>query len=290
MAAPGADSGSRGQGDSTVLRHGRAGLGRLAGHGPSRSGAHHCPQLLSRPRSRRPAVPLWRLAALSGMHRSELLGLRWQAVDFDAGRLSIVGRRVRVGHDMVDGVGTKTTAGRRRIDIHHATMHVLRAWRTRQTQARLAWVRDGLTTAWSSPAKMAWAHTPTACRTGSQLVEEAGVPPLHFYGTLLLRGGVPVKVVQERLAQLPGDHPVGVSALAARHASRGGCARRFPCRRLTRARLLGSKRGTVAQLLPDTRNSCHIEASKRTQIRNDGQSTHVLSPQSGPLRPRRRRQ
>jgi integrase len=140
------------------------------------------------------------------MRRSELLGLRWQAVDFDAGTLSIVGRRVRVGNDMVDGVGTKTTAGRRRIDIDPETMRVLRAWRTGQTQERLAWgpgwTDNGLVFTREDGVGL---HADRMQYRFSQLLVEAGVPSLHFHGlrhthaTLLLGQGVPVKVVSERL-------------------------------------------------------------------------------------------
>jgi integrase len=112
--------------------------------------------------------PLWRLAALSGMRRSELLGLRWQAVDLDAGTLSVVGRRVRVGNDMVDGAGTKTTAGRRRIDIDAATMGVLRAWRTWQARERLAWGPGWRDTGLVFTREDGEGCTPTGCSTASR--------------------------------------------------------------------------------------------------------------------------
>jgi integrase len=150
--------------------------------------------------------PLWRLAALSGMRRSELLGLRWEAVDFDASTISVVTRRVRVGNAMIEGTGTKTTAGRRRIDIDPATMLVMKKWRTHQTEERLAWgpgwTDTGLVFTREDGLGL---HADRMQYRFAQLVAGAAVTRLHFHGlrhthaTLLLRRGVPVKVVSERL-------------------------------------------------------------------------------------------
>ena len=140
------------------------------------------------------------------MRRSELLGLRWQAVDFDACALSVVARRVRVGKDMIDGVGTKTVAGRRRIDIDPMTMDVLSTWRIQQEQEHLAWgpgwTDTGLTFTREDGVGL---HADRLQHRFSRLVDGAGVSRLHFHGLrhthaiLLLRRGVPVKVVSERL-------------------------------------------------------------------------------------------
>jgi integrase len=73
------------------------------------------------------------------MRRSQLLGLRWDAVDFDRSTVGVDRRRVKVGFAMVETSGTKTTAGRRHIDIDPATVRILRAWRAKQTEERLAW-------------------------------------------------------------------------------------------------------------------------------------------------------
>jgi len=149
---------------------------------------------------------LWRLAALSGMRRSELLGLRWQAVDFDAHTVSVVSRRVRVGNEMIDAAGTKTVSGRRRIDIDPVTMRLLNAWRTQQAQERQAWgpgwTDSGLVFTREDGVGL---HADRLQHRFSRLVTGAGVPSLHFHGlrhthaTLLLRQGVPAKVVSERL-------------------------------------------------------------------------------------------
>jgi integrase len=140
------------------------------------------------------------------MRRSELLGLRWEAVDFDASTISVVTRRVRVGNAMIEGTGTKTSAGRRRIDIDPATMLVMKKWRAHQTEERLAWgpgwTDTGLVFTREDGVGL---HADRMQYRFAHLVAGAGVTPLHFHGlrhshaTVLLRRGVPVKVVSERL-------------------------------------------------------------------------------------------
>jgi integrase len=55
--------------------------------------------------------PLLRLAAFSGMRRSELLGLMWSDVDLDRGTVSVRRARTRLGYEMVDRAETKSAAG-----------------------------------------------------------------------------------------------------------------------------------------------------------------------------------
>jgi integrase len=107
---------------------------------------------------------------------------------------------------MVEASGTKTSAGRRRIDIDPATMRLLRAWRVKQTEERLAWgpgwTDSGLVFTREDGAGL---HADRLDYAFRRLVSCAGVLRLHFHGlrhthaSLLLRRGVPVKVVSERL-------------------------------------------------------------------------------------------
>jgi integrase len=85
--------------------------------------------------------PLYMLAALAlatGARRNELLALRWQDVDLDAGRL-----RIEIALEQTRAYGIrvkapKTRKGRRTISLPAATVAVLRAhWRAQQEQ-RLA--------------------------------------------------------------------------------------------------------------------------------------------------------
>lgn len=90
-------------------------------------------------------APFWRLAAYTGMRRSELLGLMWIDVDLDAGRLSVRRKRTRVGYEMLAGAGGKTNAAKRTIDLDPGTVEVLKAWRATQNADRRAWQDAGWT-------------------------------------------------------------------------------------------------------------------------------------------------
>lgn len=147
---------------------------------------------------------LWHLALGTGARRGELLGLRWQDVDLDAGEVGI-----RRALSVVDGtprlLGTKTSRSRR-VSIPGSITDALA--RHRDVQDRL---RAGPT--WCEDR---WGLVFTDGRGGSidpmqvtlafrRLVRAAPVPVIrlhdlrHTHATLLLDTGVPIKVVSERL-------------------------------------------------------------------------------------------
>ncbi|WP_236949232.1 site-specific integrase [Mycolicibacterium goodii] len=83
-----------------------------------------------------------RLAAcwltLAGLRRSEILGLRWSDVDFDAGTVSVAQGRV-----VVQGVGTvtgdpKSKRSRRALPVPPGILAALRTFKVRQAAERLA--------------------------------------------------------------------------------------------------------------------------------------------------------
>lgn len=82
---------------------------------------------------------LWRLAAYTGMRRSELLGLRWEDIDLQTATLAVRRKRVDVGYEMVDEVGSKSDSGVRVVDLDPGTLAVLRRWRKAQKEDRMAW-------------------------------------------------------------------------------------------------------------------------------------------------------
>ena len=90
---------------------------------------------------------LWRLLAMTGMRRGEALGLAWEDLDMEKGRLTI--RRAWVP---VNGVGQmsepKTRRGRRTIALDPVTLQALKAHAARQAdeQSRrdAAWNDSGL--------------------------------------------------------------------------------------------------------------------------------------------------
>ncbi|WP_395158922.1 tyrosine-type recombinase/integrase [Ilumatobacter sp.] len=148
--------------------------------------------------------PMWRLALSTGMRRGELCGLRWRDLDLDDGRATIASTRV-VAREVVTGE-PKTKAGNRVVRLDAETINVLRAWRKRTNEERLvagaAWIDTGLVfvDALGEPP-----HPETVTRWWRKACEAAGLPVIrlhdarHTAATLMLRDGVPVKVVSQRL-------------------------------------------------------------------------------------------
>jgi integrase len=137
--------------------------------------------------------PLLQLASHTGARRSELLALRWAAVDLGAGTVSIASRRTRVGYEMVHRPGTKT-------------VDALKAWRKAQGAERVAWGHAYIDSRYVFTAENGEpVHADHVANRYDRLVAAAPVPALHFHGlrhthaTLLLKAGVPVHVVAQRL-------------------------------------------------------------------------------------------
>ncbi|MGB5111224.1 MAG: site-specific integrase [Mycobacterium sp.] len=77
------------------------------------------------------------LLSCYGMRRSEVLGLRWSAVDLDTGMLSVRRGRVAVGGETVDG-GPKSRRSRRDLPLPADVIEALRSLRQRQRTEALA--------------------------------------------------------------------------------------------------------------------------------------------------------
>jgi integrase len=147
---------------------------------------------------------LWRLVLSTGMRRGELCGLRWQDVDLDAGTVTVASTRV-VARLVVTGP-PKTTSGERVVALDADTVRALRSWRGRQASERLAageaWHDSGLVFVDELGRPP---HPETVTRWWREAIERAGVRPIrlhdarHTAATVLLRAGVPVKVVSQRI-------------------------------------------------------------------------------------------
>lgn len=146
------------------------------------------------------------LLATTGMRRGEVLGLRWEDVDFDARALSIVQALTTVSNRIHIGP-PKTGKSRRRVSLDGVTFDALKAHRTRQLEERLVagdlWSNDGdlvFTDELGGPV-----HPDRFSRSFDRIVSGAGLPRIrlhdlrHSYATLALKAGVHPKVVSERL-------------------------------------------------------------------------------------------
>ncbi|MEP7081896.1 MAG: tyrosine-type recombinase/integrase [Chloroflexota bacterium] len=148
---------------------------------------------------------LWRLAAMTGMRRGEVIGLRWSDVDLEAGTLRVQQQRVR-GADGLTYAPPKTAKGRRNIGLDPATVAAVRAHRVAQVQERIAfgpgYVDGGLVFARPDGSAL---DPDVVSQAFERHARRAGLPRIrlhdlrHTHATLALSAGIHPKVVQERL-------------------------------------------------------------------------------------------
>jgi integrase len=147
--------------------------------------------------------PAFHLSAHTGMRRGEVLGLRWCDVDFERERLSVRQALVAIAYD-VQMSDVKTGAGRRTIDLDLGTLDVLRCWRMARTEEAGGVEPLDSDLLFTKPDG-SWIHPQSFSQILDRKVEKLGVPTIslhdlrHTHATLLLKAGVPVKVVSERL-------------------------------------------------------------------------------------------
>ena len=145
---------------------------------------------------------IW-LAANTGMRRGEVVGLGWGDADFEAATLSVHRSISCAGYRLCESDG-KTRNSRRVIDLDAPTVAVLDAWhrqRTRESATEL--IPDD--SVFASPDGRP-VHPHLLSQAFDRLVGRACVPRIrlhdlrHTHATLMLKAGVPIKVVSERLA------------------------------------------------------------------------------------------
>ncbi|MBA2319087.1 MAG: site-specific integrase [Euzebyales bacterium] len=153
---------------------------------------------------------VWMLAASSGMRRSELGGVRWRDILFDAGRLAVRQRLASVDGKPQLSV-PKSPRGRRTIDLDRRTLDALKLHREQQLEERAAWGGG-----WHDLDLVVtredghWIHPDWITELFRRHGRDAGLPHIrlhdlrHTHATLLLEAGANPKVVSERL----GHHSV----------------------------------------------------------------------------------
>lgn len=146
--------------------------------------------------------PAFWLLASTGMRRSELLGLRWDDVDFKKKRVSINRGLVAVAYELRESRG-KTPNSRRAIDLDPTTVRVLKAWcEWQKTEQEAAGVESEDWVFTNTDGKPIHPHS--ISQTFERIANKAEVPRIrlhdirHTHGTLLSIG-VPAHVVAMRL-------------------------------------------------------------------------------------------
>ena len=150
--------------------------------------------------------PLYVLAIITGLRRGELLGLRWDDVDLERGKLRVGRALVREGGQHIVGE-TKTRRGRRQVNLTPRTVNALKAHHKRQLEERMQlsglYKDHGLifATEIGTPVN----PENLVNRSFKPLLKRASLPEIHFHdlrhtcATLLLGRGVHPKIVQELL-------------------------------------------------------------------------------------------
>jgi len=149
-------------------------------------------------------APLFRLAAATGMRRGEVLGLRWDDIHFDTGRIEITQALISVGYQLTF-TRLKTRTSRRNVTLDADTLSVLADWRHRQTaelKESEAVNEHGLVFTRPDGHPI---HPHTASQAFGRAQGHLDVTAIRFHdlrhthASLLLRDRVPIKVVSERL-------------------------------------------------------------------------------------------
>ncbi|WP_158680054.1 site-specific integrase [Deinococcus sp. NW-56] len=149
--------------------------------------------------------PLFAFALHTGMRRGELLALQWGDVDLDAQELTVRHNLVKnsAGQDVVGE--PKTEAGRRRVALAEDIVALLRAHHRREHRGRRAPRPADFVFTAASGNHVQHRHLQ---RTFQALMDGAGVPHIRFHdlrhtaASLLIRQGVPAKVVANRLGHV----------------------------------------------------------------------------------------
>jgi integrase len=149
---------------------------------------------------------LFLLELTTGIRRGQICGLRWSAIDLDAGEITIHDNRVVVGGRARDKAGGKTQNADKTISIDRATVAALRRLRERQNGEReffgsayhggdyVFTFEDG------RPP-----HPDTIRQRFDRLAAAAGLSRItfhdlrHSYATGALKAGVNPKIISERI-------------------------------------------------------------------------------------------
>ena len=149
---------------------------------------------------------------MTGMRRNEVLGLKWPDIDVKKRRLALNRGLVAVGYEVHQTRG-KTKTARRNIELDQTTLAVLDGWRAFQAAEFAAVGIDNREQWVFTDGDGEPVHPHAVYEAFRRIVHNASVPRVRFHdcrhrhnhdlrhthATLLLKAGVPIKVVSERL-------------------------------------------------------------------------------------------
>lgn len=148
----------------------------------------------------------FRLSAFSGARRSEVLGLKWSDLDLENNRVSIERVRVKSRFGVQEVATTKGGDGRRLVTLDDTTLRVLKEHKRRQAEERLrigeSWTETGYLFVQENGLPI---DPDTPSQLFASLRKSSGLPEQrlhdlrHLHATELLRAGVPLHVVADRL-------------------------------------------------------------------------------------------
>jgi integrase len=147
--------------------------------------------------------PYWTLALRLGLRPSELLGLRWAAVNLDAGTVAVAEARATVANRSYKGA-PKSDAGNRVLDMPADLVVHLRAHKARQNAERLAlgpvWRGNDLVCCGELGQPIAYRNLTRAFK---RVCGVAGVPMIRLYDlrhtaiSLMAEAGADIKAISE---------------------------------------------------------------------------------------------
>ncbi|MGI8754941.1 MAG: tyrosine-type recombinase/integrase [Acidimicrobiales bacterium] len=148
--------------------------------------------------------PVYWFTAMTGMRRNEVLGLKWPDIDVDKKRLHVNRGLVAVGYEVHQTRG-KTKTARRSIDLDPTTLAGLEGWSAYRA-AEFAAVDIDTSDEWVfTDGDGEPSHPHAVYQAFRRIVHNAAIPAIRFHdlrhthGSLLIKEGIPVKVVSERL-------------------------------------------------------------------------------------------
>ena len=149
---------------------------------------------------------LFLLELTTGIRRGQVCGLKWEAVDLDAGEITVHNNRVVVGGQARDKAGGKTRNADQTISIDRATVDALRRWRKVQDEERTFfgddYPRGDYVFTYQDGRPL---HPDSIRQRFDRLAIAAGLSRItfhdlrHSYATGALRAGVSPKVISERI-------------------------------------------------------------------------------------------